>query len=107
VIDVVAIRARFAALSPFLDEPARRLVATSAAKAAGRGAIAAASVATGIACSTIGRGLVELAKRRDEQPGRVRRAGAGRKPATVKQPGLAAALQELTVSATRRRRCYG
>src|SRR5271169_883026 len=101
MIDVAAIRARFAALSPFLDERARRLVAASEAKAAGRGGIAATSVATGIARSTIGRGLTELAARRDDRPGWVRRAGAGRKPATTKQPGLLAALQELVASAIR------
>ncbi|HTB46452.1 MAG TPA: ISAzo13 family transposase, partial [Acetobacteraceae bacterium] len=101
MIDVAAIRSRFATLSPFLDERARRLVAASEAKAAGYGGIAAASVATGVARSTIGRGLAELTKRHDDQPSRVRRPGAGRKPATMKQPGLLAALQDLVTSAIR------
>jgi hypothetical protein len=101
VIDVAAIRSRFVALSPFLDERARRLVAASEAKAAGHGGIAAASVATGVARSTIGRGLAELTTRHDDRPGRVRRSGAGRKPATTKQPGLLAALQDLVTSAIR------
>ena len=101
MIDVAAIRSRFVALSPFLDERARRLVAASEAQTAGHGGIAATSVATGVARSTIGRGLVELTARCDDQPGRVRRPGAGRKPATTKQPGLLAALQELVTSATR------
>jgi len=96
-----AIRSRFRALSPFLDERTRRLVAASEAKAAGRGGIAAASIATGIARSTIGRGLEELAKRCDKQAGRVRRPGAGRKPATEKQPGLLAALRDLVTAAIR------
>ena len=69
MIDVAAIRSRFATLSPFLDERARRLVAASEeAKAAGYGGIAAASVATGVARSTIGRGLAELTQRHDDQP---------------------------------------
>jgi hypothetical protein len=76
-MDVAAIRSRFATLSPFLDERARRLVVASEAKAAGYGGIAAASVATGVARSTIGRGLAELTKRHDDQPSRVRRPGAG------------------------------
>ena len=101
MIDVAAIRSRFVALSPFLDERARRLVAASEAKTAGQGGIAATSVATGVARSTIGRGLTELATRRDDQHGRVRRPGAGRKPATTKQPGLLAALQDLVASAIR------
>ena len=94
-------RSRFSALLPFLDERTRRPVAASEAKAAGPGGIAAASVATGVARSTIGRGLKELAKRCDEQAGRVRRPGAGRKPATVKQPDLLAALHELVTAAIR------
>src|SRR5580700_1602560 len=87
MIDVAAIRTRFSAVAPFVDERVRRLVAASDAKAAGRGGIAAASVATGVARSTIGRGLAELTTRHDDQAGRVRRPGAGRKPATTKQPG--------------------
>ena len=102
VIDVAAIRSRYVALSPFPDERTRRLVAASEAKAAGHGGIAATVVATGVARSTIGRGLVELITRHDDQPGRVRRPGAGRKSATTKQePGLLAALQELVTSAIR------
>lgn len=101
MIDRLAIRARFEAVAPFLDERGRRLVAASEARAAGRGGIDAVSAATGVARSTIGRGLSELALGGDGWPGRVRRHGAGRKPAVEKQPGLLAALQELVVSAIR------
>lgn len=101
VIDVVAIRTRFAALAPFVDERVRRLLAASEAKAAGHGGIAASSVATGVARSTIGRGLAELSTGRSDCPERIRRPGAGRKPATEKQPGLLDALEELVVSAIR------
>lgn len=88
-------------MRPFVDERVRRLIAASEAKAAGRGGIAAASAATGVARSTVGRGLAELETGRDDWPGRVRRPGAGRKPATVKQPGLLDALQDLVASAIR------
>jgi hypothetical protein len=54
MIDTAAITARFDALSPFLDERERRLLAASEARAAGRGGVAAVSRATGIARSTIG-----------------------------------------------------
>ena len=60
MIDSAAITARFGALSPFLDERERRLLAASEARAAGRGGVAAVSRATGIARSTIGRGLADL-----------------------------------------------
>ena len=82
VIDVEPIRERFCTVAPFLDERGRRLVAAAEAFAAGYGGIAAVSMASGMAPSTIGRGLRELAQ--DEPSGRVRRPGAGRKPAIVK-----------------------
>src|SRR3984957_9359339 len=82
VIDIEPIRERFSAVAPFLDERGRRLVAAAEAFAAGYGGIAAVAMATGIAPSTIGRGLQELAW--EEPSERVRRPGAGRKPAIVK-----------------------
>ena len=59
--DRAAIRARFLSLSPHLDERGRRLLAASEAQAAGHGGIVAVWRATGLAASTIGRGLRELA----------------------------------------------
>src|SRR5205814_7411630 len=84
VIDVEPIRERFSTVAPFLDERGRRLVAAAEAFAAGYGRSAAVATATGMAPSTIGRGLTELAQ--DEPSERVRRPGAGRKPAIVKDP---------------------
>src|SRR4029077_21013708 len=77
VIDIEPIRERFSAVAPFLDERGRRLVAAAEAFAAGYGGIAAVAIATGVAPSTIGRGLKELAQ--DEPSERIRRPGAGRK----------------------------
>ena len=91
VIDVEPIRERFSTVAPFLDERGRRLVAAAEAFAAGYGGIAAVATATGMAPSTIGRGLKELAQ--DEPSERVRRPGAGRKPAIVKDPTLVADLE--------------
>ena len=56
-------------------------------------------MATGMAPSTIGRGLKELAQ--DEPSQRVRRPGAGRKPAIVKDPTLVADLEALVEPTTR------
>src|SRR6266446_6948560 len=75
VIDIEPIRERFSAVAPFLDERGRRLVAAAEAFAAGYGGIAAVAMATGVAPSTIGRGLKELAQ--DEPSERIRRPGAG------------------------------
>src|SRR5207237_8550230 len=99
VIDVEPIRERFSTVAPFLDERGRRLVAAAEAFAAGYGGIAAVAMATGMALSTIGRGLKELAQ--DDPSERVRRPGAGRKPAIVKDPTLVADLEALVEPTTR------
>src|SRR6516165_2248495 len=99
VIDVEPIRKRFSTVAPFLDERGRRLVAAAEAFAAGYGGIAAVAMATGVAPSTIGRGLKELAQ--DEPSGRVRRPGAGRKPTISKDPTLLADLEALVEPTTR------
>ena len=99
VIDVGPIRERFSAVAPFLDERRRRLVAAAEAFAAGYGGIAAVATATGVAASTIGRGLKELA--RDEPSARIRRPGAGRKPAIVRDPTLLPDLEALVEPTTR------
>jgi transposase len=83
MIDVTAIRDRFAALSPHLDERGRRSFAAGEARSAGYGGIAAVARATGVAPSTIGRGLQELAHGSELEAERVRRPGAGRKPLTT------------------------
>jgi hypothetical protein len=102
VIDRAAIRARYDAVSPHLDEKGLRLFAAGEARAAGRGGIAAVSVVTGIARSTIGRGLKELIADDAAPPqDRIRRTGGGRKKATVEQPGLVKALLELIEAAIR------
>jgi DDE family transposase len=101
VIDASAIRARFEALAPFLDERGRRLFAASEARAAGRGGVTAVSEATGIARSTIGRGLADLLVGAQQFGTRVRRVGGGGKPAIETQPGLLTALNDLVQSSIR------
>jgi hypothetical protein len=102
VIDRTAIRARYDAVSPHLDEKGLRLFAAGEARVAGRGGIAAVSDVTGIARSTIGRWLKELASDDEAAPqDRIRRTGGGRKKATVTQPGLVKALLELIEAAIR------
>ena len=63
--------------------------------------VTAVTTATGVARSTIGRGLAELRGGRDDLGGRIRRPGGGRKPAVETQPGLLEALGELVQSAIR------
>jgi hypothetical protein len=65
MIDPDPIRERFGVLLPHLDERERRLLAAVEARASGYGGIAAVSLATGLAASTIGRGLKEPGERGD------------------------------------------
>src|ERR1700682_3528091 len=99
VIDIEPIRERFSAVAPFLDERGRRLVAAAEAFAAGYGGITAVAMATGVAPSTIGRGLKELAQ--DEPSERIRRPGAGRKRTISKDPTLLRDLEALVEPTTR------
>jgi hypothetical protein len=101
MIDIAIITARFDALARFLNERDRRLFAASEARAAGRGGIAAVSRATGIARSTIGRGLADLQSGAVPSSTRVRRRGGGCKAATQTQPGLLDALKDLVQSSIR------
>jgi hypothetical protein len=63
--------------------------------------VTAAAVATGLARSTINRGIRELRSGQNPIGNRVRRAGGGRKSAVTHQPGLPAALEGLIEDAIR------
>jgi hypothetical protein len=100
VIDESAIRLRYEKLTPVLDERGRRRFGAAEAIAAGRGGIAAVMRATGLARSTIGRGLVEL-RQLGEVSDRVRRPGGGRKPLSETDTSLLADLRSLVEPETR------
>lgn len=101
MIDESAIRQRYEALSPVLDERGRRRFAAAEAAAAGVGGIKAVSRATGIARSTIGRGLRELRTGETPDVARVRRAGGGRRPVSETDPSLLDDLRGLVEPQTR------
>ncbi len=88
-------RAKYKALAPALTERGRRTWAATEARAAGRGGITLVARATGIAYSTILRGLKELEAGARAAPGRVRRPGGGRKSALDKDPTLLVDLEGL------------
>ncbi len=86
--------ARFAAISPYLDERQQRIWVGAEARALGRGGVSLVARATGLSRPRIYRALEEL----EQAPvldGRVRRPGAGRKRLTEKDPELEAALDAL------------
>src|SRR6202166_335825 len=95
MIDQDAIQSRFEALAAFLHERDRRLFAASEPRAAGGGGITAVSRTTGIARSTIARGLADPRSGAVRCSQRVRRKGGGQKPATETQPGILEALNDL------------
>lgn len=88
-------RAKYRALAPVLTERARRMWAATEARAVGRGGISLVARATGIAYSTIVRGLKELASGDQAAAGRERRPGGGRKRTIEKDPTLLADLEAL------------
>jgi Rhodopirellula transposase DDE domain len=103
VIDEAAIQLRYEALDPVLDERSRRRFAAAEARAAGRGGVAIVSRITGVARSTINRGLAELDDDapRDVAVRRVRRPGGGRKMLIETDTTLLSDLQGLVEPTTR------
>ena len=95
MIDEVAIGERFRALAGEFDERRRRLWAAAEARSHGRGGVAAVARATGIAETTIYRGLRELASGVTLPPGRVRAVGGGRKRLSQLDPTLLEDLERL------------
>lgn len=89
------IRKKFARLEGVLDERSRRLSAAAEAEAIGSGGISMVSRATGLARSTIRRGLGELKSGESLEPGRLRRPGAGRRRRVVEDPELLPDLERL------------
>ena len=90
----------FARLWPHLDEHARRLVATGKAAELGHGGISRVSRACGLSRVTLTKGVQEL-QGAPLGPGRILRAGGGRRKLTTNDPGLSLALDGLVDPLTR------
>ncbi len=84
-----------------LDERARRRFAAAEAMSAGRGGVSAVTRATGVARSTIGRGLAELRSGETLDTSRVRRPGGGCKPLIETDTNLLNDLRSLVEPDTR------
>ncbi len=86
------LRRKFAAVWPLLDERTRRLMAASEALVLPSGGVSRVHRASGLSRKAIAKGIRELQSGALLEAGRMRRPGAGRKPLTVHDPQLLAAL---------------
>jgi len=92
---------RLAELLPRLNERDRRLALGVEAKAWGRGGIEEVHYATGMARSTISRGIRDLTAGEVKPSTRIRASGGGRKRVEVADPGLLDALDRLIAPESR------
>ena len=101
-----AIKAKYTALAPLLDEQTRRRWAAVEARAIGRGGVTRVAEATGLSQTTIRMGLKELdtpsTSATDQAASeRLRRPGGGRKALVDHAPDLLTALEALVDPVTR------
>src|SRR5436309_15524317 len=95
------LRQKFASVWGLLDERTRRLMAANEALSLGYGGVSLVSRACGLSRNAIARGIEEIADGSSPGVGRIRRAGAGRRPITARDPRLLAALDRLIDPDTR------
>jgi hypothetical protein len=99
MIDTAGILRRWEADGSKRDERGRRIFAASEVRSAGRGGLAAVSWITGLARSTIGRGLKDL-EAAPLSPGWVRREGGGPRRLSERDPALLDDLRRLVEPVT-------
>lgn len=100
---IAAIRRKYEMLNPAMNERMRRLWVGAEAQQLGRGGITLVSEATGLAHTTIRRGIRELAEQDQSAlpPSRVRRPGGGRRKLVDTDAELMEALEALVDPVTR------
>jgi hypothetical protein len=98
--EMSALRRKFSCVWPLLDERSRRLLAASEALALGYGGVSRIRRACGLSRKAIAKGIREITEG-NRTPGRIRRAGAGRKSIVERDPKLLAALERLIEPGTR------
>ena len=101
VVSLELLQRKFASVWPMLDERARRLMAGGEALSLAYGGVSLVHRACGLSRNAIARGIREICGGTRLEVGRVRRRGAGRKPITVRDPTVLAALDRLIEPAAR------
>jgi hypothetical protein len=84
-----------------LDEPGRRRFAAAESSICGFGGVSLVAGITGMARSTMARGIKELEQKPKAETGRVRKPGGGRKLRRVQDATVLADLEPLVEPATR------
>jgi hypothetical protein len=105
-----AVKRRFDALKPLLDEKQRRLLAGGEDETHGEGGIAPVARATGFSGGTVRSGTRDIEHPETVEPKRVRRKGAGPKRKADTDPTLLCDLEKLVDPApavSRTRPCAG
>jgi hypothetical protein len=95
------IQRRYQDLSPVLNEQGLRRFAATEARAYGHGGVSVVSLITGLARSTIGRGIKEIEQDLQLEAGRVRKPGGGRKAKQAEDSTLLSDLHRIVEPATR------
>jgi hypothetical protein len=98
---IAGIQQRYDELSPELNERGRRLFAAAEARAHGPGGMGAVSRITGMARSTIGRGVQEIEGNKQVDTRRTHQPGAGRKSKLTEDSTLLTDIERLVASAMR------
>ena len=92
---------KFDSIWPHLDERARRITAAAEAMAIGRGGVSIVHRACGLSRQVIANGIREIEEQRILPPGRLRRAGGGRKPTEFHDPKIIEVMERMIESGTR------
>src|SRR5215468_6860134 len=98
---VRAAQRRYQQIAPVLNEQSRRRFAALEARALGRGGVSVMARISGLARSTIYRGLSDVRNKVTPPPGRIRKEGAGRKKKAVEDPTILDDLKRLVEPETR------
>ncbi len=98
---VRAARKRYREMAPVLNEQSRRRFVALEAQGLGRGGVSLMSQISGLARSTIYRGLSDIRDNVLAPPGRVRKEGGGRRKKTANDPTLMVDLESLVGPVTR------
>jgi hypothetical protein len=88
-------------MAPVLDEQSRRRYAAMEALSLGHGGVSAMSRISGLARSTINRGVADIRARMSAPAGRIRKPGGGRRRKVIEDPTLLSDLKALVEPSTR------